>query len=299
MNLSLQRPFAVFDLETTGINVTQDRIVEIAIIKLMPDGTEEEYYKRVHPTIPIPKESSEIHGIRDEDIRDAPKFAEIADEVAAFIGNSDLAGYNSNKFDIPVLAEEFLRCNHPFDISTRKFVDVQNIFHKMEQRTLAAAYQFYCSEKMENAHNALYDTKVTLDVFRAQLERYPDLAKTVEGLSEFSRQGNVEWHDFAGRLAISDKGEVMYNFGKHKGKTVELVHLTEPGYYGWMLDADFPLYTKQLLKKEMNRIKAAAKANPQAVTPPQAKTQQAAKPVGPEQSMEDKLAALKNKFSGK
>lgn len=284
MNLTLQRPLAVFDLETTGINVTQDRIVEIAIVKVHPDGTEEEYYKRINPTVPIPKESSEIHGIYDEHIKDAPTFAAQADELAAFIGDADLAGYNSNKFDIPVLAEEFLRCNHAFDVRSRKFVDVQNIFHKMEQRTLAAAYQFYCQQSMENAHNALYDTRVTLDVFKAQLERYQDLAKTVEGLSEFSRQGNVEWYDFAGRLAKNAKGQVMYNFGKHKGKTVEEIFDTEPGYYGWMLDADFPLYTKQLLREEMERIKSAKRAaRPQTESP---------------QSMEDKLAALKSKFGG-
>lgn len=287
MNLTLQRPFAVFDLETTGVNVTQDRIVEIAIIKIQPDGTEEEYCKRVHPTIPIPQESSEIHGIWDKDIQDAPTFAELADEIAAFIGDADLAGYNSNKFDIPVLAEEFLRCNHPFDISTRKFVDVQNIFHKMEQRTLAAAYQFYCQEPMENAHNALYDTRVTLEVFKAQLIRYQDLAKSVEGLADFSRQGNVEWHDFAGRLAKNDKGQVTYNFGKHKGKTVEQIFETESGYYGWMLDADFPLYTKQLLRAEMDRIKEAKKR------PEKPKEQ----PKEDPKSIEDKLAALKNKFS--
>jgi len=270
----------------------------------MPDGSEEQYYKRVNPTVPIPKETSEIHGIYEADIKDAPTFAQIADEVAAFISDADLAGYNSNKFDIPVLAEEFLRCNHPFDVSTRKFVDVQNIFHKMEQRTLAAAYQFYCNEKMENAHNALYDTQVTLNVFKAQLERYEDLSKTVEGLAAFSRQGNVEWYDFAGRLAINEKGQVMYNFGKHKGKTVEVIHLTEPGYYGWMLDADFPLYTKQLLRKEMDRIKTAAKkAAPQAGAPaaPQQANYSKPKPKAqePDVSIEDKLAALKNKFSGK
>lgn len=283
MNLTLQRPFAVFDLETTGINVTQDRIVEIAIIKVHPDGTEEEYYKRVNPQMPIPKESSEIHGIYDADIKDSPIFDALADELAAFIGDADLAGYNSNKFDIPVLAEEFLRCNHPFDIRSRKFVDVQNIFHKMEQRTLAAAYQFYCQQNMENAHNALYDTRVTLDVFRAQLKRYEDLAKSVEGLAEFSRQGNVEWYDFAGRLAKNAKGQVMYNFGKHKGKTVEDIFDSEPGYYGWMLDADFPLYTKQLLREEMERIKASKRAVKQQ----------------PETNIEDKLAALKNKFNPK
>lgn len=282
MNLTLERPFAVFDLETTGTNVTLDRIVEIAIVKLYPDGREEEYYKRINPTIPIPKETSEIHGIYDADIKDAPTFSDLADELAAFIGDADLAGYNSNKFDIPVLAEEFLRCQHPFDIRARKFVDVQNIFHKMEQRTLAAAYQFYCQSTMENAHNALYDTRVTLDVFRAQLERYQDLAKNVDGLAEFSRQGNVEWYDFAGRLAKNAKGQVMYNFGKHKGKTVEEVAENEPGYYGWMIDADFPLYTKQLLREEMERIKSGKRA---------ASRQQ------DNASIEDKLMALKNKFS--
>ena len=283
MNLTLQKPLAVFDLETTGINVTQDRIVEIAIIKMHPDGSETEYYKRVNPTIPIPKESSEIHGIWDKDIADAPTFAQLANELAEFIGDADLAGYNSNKFDIPVLAEEFLRCNHPFDIRSRKFVDVQNIFHKMEQRTLAAAYQFYCQQSMENAHNALYDTRVTLDVFKAQLQRYQDLAKTIDGLADFSRQGNVEWHDFAGRLAVNAKGQVMYNFGKHKGKTVEEIAESEPGYYGWMLDADFPLYTKQLLRIEMERIKQNKRQNnrPQETD---------------NLSMEEKLAALKNKF---
>jgi DNA polymerase-3 subunit epsilon len=282
MNLTLERPFAVFDLETTGTNVTLDRIVEIAIVKLYPDGREEEYYKRINPTIPIPKETSEIHGIYDADIKDAPTFSDLADELAAFIGDADLAGYNSNKFDIPVLAEEFLRCQHSFDIRARKFVDVQNIFHKMEQRTLAAAYQFYCQSTMENAHNALYDTRVTLDVFRAQLERYQDLAKNVDGLAEFSRQGNVEWYDFAGRLAKNAKGQVMYNFGKHKGKTVEEVAENEPGYYGWMIDADFPLYTKQLLREEMERIKSGKRA---------ASRQQ------DNASIEDKLMALKNKFS--
>lgn len=303
MKLTLQRPFAVFDLETTGLNITQDRIVEIAIIKINPDGSEEEYYQRVHPEMLIPKESSEIHGIWDKDIADSPKFSEIADAVAAFIGDADLAGYNSNKFDVPVLAEAFLRIKHPFDISKRCFVDVQNIFHKMEQRTLAAAYQFYCQQPMENAHNALYDTRVTLDVFKAQLERYEDLAKNVKDLSDFCRVGNGEMYDFAGRLAKNDKGQVIYNFGKHRGKTVAEIAEIEPGYYGWMLDADFPLYTKQMLKAEMDRIKAERQASgkkdaPQPPQRPQAQQQRPApqRPPQPEQSMEDKLAALKSKF---
>lgn len=281
MKLTLQRPLAIFDLETTGVNVTQDRIVEIAIIKLHPDGTEEEYYKRVNPGIPIPAESTTFHGITDEIVAAEARFEELADEVAAFIGDADLAGFNSNKFDIPVLAEEFMRAGHSFDIKARKFIDVQNIFHKMEQRTLAAANLFYCREEMENAHNAMYDTRVTLNVFRAQMERYQQLADNVENLAEFSRAGNLEWHDFAGRLAKNEKGQVVYNFGKHKGKTVEELMVAEPGYYGWMLDADFPLYTKRLLREEVERIKEQRR---------QQKEKQEST------SMEDKLKALKNKF---
>ena len=272
----------MLDLETTGLDVAKDRIIEIALIKIAPDGEQSEFYRRVNPTIPITKESAEITGITDEMVANEPTFAQLADEIADFIGDSDLGGYNSNKFDIPVLAEEFLRINHPFKVSNRRFVDVQNIFHKMEQRTLAAAYQFYCNEGMENAHNALYDTKVTLDVFKAQLERYPDLAKNIPELSDFSRQGNQEWHDFAGRLAKTKDGQVTYNFGKHKGKTVEEVSETEPGYFGWMMDADFPLFTKQLLREEMERIKQKRREKREA--------------ENPGMSMEDKLAALQNKF---
>lgn len=282
MNLSLTRNFVMLDLETTGLDVAKDRIIEIALIKTAPNGEQSEFYKRINPTIPITKESAEITGITDEMVANEPTFAQLADEIAAFIGDSDLGGYNSNKFDIPVLAEEFLRINHPFKISERRFVDVQNIFHKMEQRTLAAAYQFYCSEPMENAHNAMYDTKVTLDVFKAQLERYPDLAKTIPELSDFSRQGNQEWHDFAGRLAKTKDGQVTYNFGKHKGKTVEDVSVSEPGYFGWMMDADFPLYTKQLLREEMERIKQKRREKRDA--------------ENADASIEDKLAALQNKF---
>lgn len=296
MKLNLQRPLAVFDLETTGLNVTQDRIVEIALIKINPDGTEEEYYQRINPEIPIPKETSEIHGIYDADIKDCQTFAEAADAIAAFIGDADLAGYNSNKFDVPVLAEAFLRIKHPFDISKRCFLDVQNIFHKMEQRTLAAAYQFYCNQPMENAHNALYDTRVTLDVFKAQLERYDDLAREVNKLADFTRLGNVEMYDFAGRLAKNEKGQVIYNFGKHKGKTVAEINESEPGYYGWMLDADFPLYTKQVLKAEMDRIKATRQQAASPVNREQKPRPQVQRNEGPELSMEEKLAALKNKF---
>jgi len=280
MNLSLERPLAIFDLETTGTNITSDRIVEIAIIKVQPDGTEEYYCKRVNPEMPIPALVSEIHGIYDKDIQDAPTFKDLANEVVEFIADADLAGYNSNKFDIPVLAEELMRAGSDFDISKRKFVDVQNIFHKMEQRTLAAAYLFYCNKTIENAHNALYDAKATWDVLKAQIERYPDIKNDVSYLSEFSKAGNYNLLDFAGRLAIDDKGEAVYNFGKHKGKTIKQVAQIEPGYYGWMLDADFPLYTKQCLRREMDKIKAEREKNKESK----------------ETDIQSKLEALKNKF---
>lgn len=280
MNLSLERPLAIFDLETTGTNITSDRIVEIAIIKVQPDGTEENYCKRVNPEMPIPALVSEIHGIYDKDIQDAPTFKELANEIVEFIGDADLAGYNSNKFDIPVLAEELMRAGSDFDISKRRFVDVQNIFHKMEQRTLAAAYLFYCNKSIENAHNALYDAKATWDVLKAQIERYPDIKNDVTYLSEFSKAGNYNLLDFAGRLAIDDKGDAIYNFGKHKGRTIKQVAQIEPGYYGWMLDADFPLYTKQCLRREMEKIKAEREKDKESN----------------ETDIQSKLEALKNKF---
>jgi DNA polymerase III subunit epsilon len=278
MNISLKKPLAIFDLETTGTNVTSDRIVEIAIIKVNTDGTEEKYLKRVNPEMPIPIEVSEIHGIYEKDIADAPTFLQIAAEVVAFIGDADLAGYNSNKFDIPVLAEELMRAKSTFDVSNRQFVDVQNIFHKMEQRTLSAAYKFYCNKEIENAHNAMYDAEATWDVLKAQIERYDQLEGNVDFLSNFSKAGNNNLLDFAGRLAINDKGEAIYNFGKHKNKTIKDVAKTEHGYYGWMLDADFPLYTKQCLRKEMEKIKLEKEIKETTV------------------NLEDKLNALKNKF---
>lgn len=281
MKLELTKPLAVFDLETTGTNITSDRIVEIAIIKIYPDGSEINYCKRVNPTIPIPIEISEIHGIYDKDVVDLPTFEQLANEIVEFIGNADLAGYNSNKFDIPVLAEELLRANVNFEVSNRNFVDVQNIFHKMEQRTLAAAFQFYCSKTIENAHSALYDAKATWEVFKAQLEKYDNLNGDIQFLSEFSRANNYQFLDFAGRLAINEKGEAIYNFGKHKGKTIKEVMNLEPGYYGWMLDADFPLYTKNCLRKEMEKIKAE---------------KEALKKEAEQASLENKLEALKNKF---
>ena len=278
MNLNLNKALCVFDLETTGIQITKDRIVQIAIIKLLPSGEQIEYNRLVNPEMTIPEEIVQIHGISNEMVKECPKFFEIAKEVSEFIGDSDLAGYNSNKFDIPVLAEEFLRCDFNFDLSKRKFIDVQNIFHKMEQRTLAAAYQFYCGKTIENAHDALYDTRATLDVFLAQIDRYSELKNEIDFLSEFSRGSNNELLDFAGRLAINEKGEAIYNFGKHKGKTISDVMKSEPGYYGWMLEADFPLYTKQCLKNEMQKIKNAKIEDV---------------------SIEDKLNLLKQKFNSK
>jgi DNA polymerase-3 subunit epsilon len=274
MALQLQRPLCVFDLETTGLQITKDRIVQIAVIKLKPDGQTETFNELVNPGQPIPAEISAIHGITNEMVASAPTFEELAPRLLAFIGAADLAGYNSNKFDIPVLSEELLRCGIDFDLGARHFVDVQNIFHKMEQRTLAAAYQFYCGKQIENAHNALYDTLATLEVLQAQTEKYTDLSNDIEGLAKFSTVGNQQNADFAGRLSLNEQQEVCYNFGKHKGKTVAEVLKLEPGYYGWMLEADFPLYTKQVLRKEMERIKS----------------------LNNNQDIEDKLEALKNKF---
>lgn len=273
--IQLTKPLAFFDLETTGLDVTNDRIIEIAILKMNPDGSKEHYSKRVNPEMPISKESSEITGISDADVQDCPTFKELAPEIAAFIGDADLAGYNSNKFDIPVLAEEFLRAESDFDMSARKFIDVQNIFHKMEQRTLAAAYQFYCQQELVNAHAAMADVEATQEVFAAQLERYENLEKNIDFLADFTRAGNNEILDFAGRIARNDKGEAVYNFGKHKGKSIEQVNQEEPGYYGWMLSANFPLYTKKVLKDEMERLKAKNV------------------PAG---NFDDKLNALKHKF---
>ena len=256
MNIKLNKALAIFDLEATGLSVTTDRIVEIAIVKISPDGSQSEFHRRVNPECPIPIEVSEIHGIYDEDIKDAPTFKEIVSELEAFLADADFAGYNSNKFDLPLLAEELLRANSDFDLSIKKHIDVQNIFHKMEQRTLIAAYNFYCNKDLENAHSAMSDAAATWEVLDAQIARYNDLQSDVDFLADFSSYGNVSRLDFAGRLAIDEKGNAIYNFGKHKGKTIKEISISEPGYYGWMLDADFPLYTKQCLRKEMAKIKA-------------------------------------------
>ncbi|MCU4176773.1 exonuclease domain-containing protein [Carboxylicivirga sp. N1Y90] len=245
MKLQLKNPIAFFDLETTGINIAKDRIVEIAILKINVDGSEESFCYRVNPEVPIPKVTSEIHGIYDEDVKDAPTFKEIGKKVAKLIEGCDLSGFNSNKFDIPLLAEEFIRADIDFDMKKRKFVDVQTIFHKMEKRTLVAAYKFYCDKDLTNAHSAEADTRATYEVLMAQLDRYPELENDVEFLNDFSSfNKNV---DFIGRIIFDENGVEVFNFGKHKGKSVEDILAKDPSYYGWMMKGDFPLFTKKVL----------------------------------------------------
>jgi len=245
LELNLRRPIAFLDLETTGINVSTDRIVEISVLKISQDGKQEWMSTRINPEMPIPPKSTAIHGITDADVADAPVFREIAKKLIAFLEGTDLAGYNAIKFDIPVLAEEFLRINMDFNFLKRKYIDVQVIFHKKEQRTLAAAYQFYCNKELENAHSSMADTQATFDVLKSQLDRYSDLENDVEKLAEFSSFNNNV--DFAGRIIYDENGIEIFNFGKHKGKSVEKVFSEDPSYYSWMMNADFPLYTKKIL----------------------------------------------------
>jgi DNA polymerase-3 subunit epsilon len=245
MELKLKNPIVFFDLETTGINVASDRIVEISWLKIMPSGQEVSHTQLVNPTIPIDPRATAIHGISDEDVKDKPTFKEIAKSLVREFEGCDLAGYNSNKFDKPLLAEEFLRAEVDFDMSRRKFIDVQVIFHKMEQRTLSAAYKFYCEKDLEEAHTAEADTRATYEILKAQLDRYGDLENSVEFLSGFSAQKrNV---DFAGRIILNDRDVEVFNFGKYKGEPVEEVLRKDPGYFGWILNGDFPLHTKKVL----------------------------------------------------
>jgi DNA polymerase-3 subunit epsilon len=247
VKLNLKNPLVFFDLETTGININADRIVEISYLKVHPNGNEESKTMRINPEMPIPAESSAIHGIYDKDVAESPTFKEVAKTIAHDIEGCDLAGFNSNRFDIPVLAEEFLRAGVDIDMSRRKFVDVQVIFHKMEQRTLSAAYKFYCNKNLEDAHTAEADTRATYEVLKSQLDCYPDLQNDVVFLSEFSSfNRNV---DFAGRMVYDDKGVEVFNFGKYKGMAVEDVLEKDPGYYGWILGSDFTLHTKAMLTK--------------------------------------------------
>ncbi len=245
MKLILKRPLIFLDIEATGLNVGSDRIVEIALLKLQPNGNRDSKVYRVNPTIPIPAEVSKIHGIYDKDVEDCPTFAELSKELNAFMGGCDLAGYNSNKFDIPMLIEEFTRCDIHFDLSNRKLIDVQNIFHKMEQRTLAAAYMFYCNKNLENAHSAAADTNATFEVLIAQLEKYDSLKGDVDFLSEFS--GISKNVDLAGRIIFNEKGEEIFNFGKHKGRLVAEVFMTDTSYYDWMMKGDFATNTKTVI----------------------------------------------------
>lgn len=245
MELKLKRPVVFLDLETTGINIATDRIVEISLLKISPNGKEQWMTTRVNPEMPIPPKVTAIHGISDSDVADAPTFREIAKNLAAFLEGCDLAGYNAIKFDIPVLAEEFLRTNTDFNFRKRKYVDVQVIFYKKEQRTLAAALQFYCKKELENAHSSKADTTATYEVLKAQLDRYKDLENDIEKLAEYSAFNNNA--DFAGRIIIDENGIEIFNFGKHKGKPVEEVFKEEPAYYSWMMNGDFPLYTKKVL----------------------------------------------------
>lgn len=245
MKLQLKNPIVFFDLETTGINISQDRIVEIAILKIHMDGREESFCYKVNPEMPIPQVSTEIHGITDEDVKDAPTFKKIGKEIAKIMEGCDIGGFNSNKFDVPLLAEEFIRAEIEFDMKKRKFVDVQTIFHKMEKRTLTAAYKFYCDKNLEDAHSAEADTRATYEVLLSQLERYPELENDVEFLNTFSSFNKNA--DFIGRIIFDDKGVEVFNFGKYKGQSVEQVLQKDPAYYGWMMKGDFPLFTKKVL----------------------------------------------------
>ena len=245
MQLNLNKSICFFDLETTGISITKDRIVEISILKVNPDGSEEKKTWLVNPEMPIPAVVTAVHGITNEKVANEPTFNELAKEVNTWIKDSDLGGFNSNRFDIPLLAEEMLRADIDFDMKNRRSVDVQTIFHKMEQRTLTAAFKFYCDRSLEDAHSAEADTMATYEVLKAQLDRYEDLENDTRFLADFSSRKKIA--DFAGFIAFDEDGEECFSFGKHKGKKVTEILEKEPGYFGWLQSADFPLYTKKVL----------------------------------------------------
>lgn len=245
MEVKLNKPICFFDLETTGIEVAKDKIVEISILKVFPNGNKESKTWLVNPEMPIPARSSEIHGITDERVANEPTFKQLAAQIYAMIKDSDLGGFNSDRFDIPLLVEELLRADVDFDMKNCVTVDVQTIFHKKEERTLSAAYKFYCGKTLDNAHSAAADTEATYEIFKAQLERYEDLPRDIKGISEYTtRKKSV---DFAGFIALNEEGKEIFTFGKHKGNLVEDVLETEPGYFGWIQNAEFPLYTKKVL----------------------------------------------------
>ena len=245
MQLNLNKPICFFDLETTGINITKDRIVEISILKVNPNGTEEKKTWLVNPEIPIPAVVVAVHGITNEKVANEPTFKELAKEINSWIKDADLGGFNSNRFDIPLLAEEMLRADEDFDMKNRQSVDVQTIFHKMEQRTLTAAFKFYCDKSLEDAHSAEADTMATYEVLKAQLDRYENLENDTAFLADFSSRKKLA--DFAGFIAYDKEGDECFSFGKHKGKKVTEILEKEPGYFGWLLSADFPLHTKKVL----------------------------------------------------
>ena len=246
MKLNLKRPIVFFDLETTGVNTSHDRIVEISLIKVMPNGDEIIRTRRINPEMPIPAEATAVHGITDEDVKNEPTFRQIAKSLYQFIQGCDFGGFNSNRFDLPLLVEEFLRAGVvDVDFKRRKFIDVQNIFHKKEQRTLVAAYKFYCDKDLTEAHSAAADTQATYEVLCAQLDRYEDLQNDIDFLADFSARDKTV--DYAGRIIYNEKGEEVFSFGKYKGKTVEEVFRIEPSYYAWMMNGDFPLYTKKVI----------------------------------------------------
>ncbi len=245
MELNLRKPLVILDLETTGVNIASDRIVEFSALKVSPGGAEEWLTLRLNPGIPISPEATRIHGISDADVANEPHFKDVARRIAAFLEGCDLAGFNSMKFDIPILCEEFLRVNVDFNPARHRYVDVQVIFHKKEQRTLSAAYRFYCDMELENAHSSKADTAATYEILKAQLDRYPDLENDIDKLSTFSSFNNNA--DLAGRIIFNEQGQEVFNFGKHKGKPVEQVFREEPSYYSWMMNGDFPLNTKQVI----------------------------------------------------
>ena len=247
MKLNLTTPIVFFDLETTGTDINKDRIVEICYLKVWPNGNEDAHTMRINPDMHIPEEASSVHGIYDDDVKDCPKFKEVAKNIAKDFEGCDIAGFNSNRFDVPLLAEEFLRAGVDIDLARHRFIDVQVIYHKKEQRTLSAAYQFYCGKNLEDAHTALADTRATYEVLKAQLDKYPDLKNDIKFLSEYSSfSRNV---DFAGRMVYDDQGNEVFNFGKYKGQLVKDVLAKDPGYYGWILGSEFTLNTKAALTR--------------------------------------------------
>ena len=254
MKLNLKRPIIFFDLETTGVNTSRDRIVEISLVKVMPDGEEIIKTRRINPEMPIPAEATAIHHISDEDVKDCPTFRQIAKSLYQFMLGCDFGGFNSNRFDLPMLVEEFLRAGVDVDFKNRKFIDVQNIFHQMEQRTLVAAYKFYCDKDLTEAHSAEADTLATYEVLKAQLDRYDILENDIEALAKFSSRG--ETADYAGRIGYNERGDEVFTFGKHKDRVVSEIFATDPSYYAWLMNGDFPAYTKKIFTEIYLRVKS-------------------------------------------